>query len=161
MSGLILAGQQQRASIVVQTRCGTPVDNVQEANLTLFYQAQSRQQMTRHAGPGVVFRINESGYYNCHGLTFAARRTAIPDPQEVAKIIREDGYKAVLRSDVVVGDIALYMSKDDIEHSATVVAVENLHVRVLSKWGMGPEVVHWLHQGPYDAADVRFYRVMR
>ena len=33
--------------------------------------------------------------YNCHGLTFASRRTCINTPSEVQKTLDEDGYKKI------------------------------------------------------------------
>lgn len=64
--------------------------------------------------------------YNCHGLTFASRRTRIWDPAEVQKILNEDGYKRVeVYADISAGDIAIYrapvVSGGSIDHSGIVV----------------------------------------
>jgi len=60
--------------------------------------------------------------YNCHGLTFAARRTGISDSAVVQKILTEDGYEQINdRRSLSPGDIVLYISSinNDIEHSVT------------------------------------------
>jgi len=46
--------------------------------------------------------------YNCHGMTFATRRTAIEYAEEINKILDEDDYEEVAAKEVIVGDIALY-----------------------------------------------------
>lgn len=48
--------------------------------------------------------------YNCHGLTFASRRTQISQPSEVAKILADDDYTEISLKNVMVGDIAIYKS---------------------------------------------------
>lgn len=97
--------------------------------------------------------------YNCHGLTFAARRAAIFDPKEVAKILADDSYQSIQRSDVLPGDIVVYHKDGDIEHSGLVVGKELFNLRILSKWGYAHEVVHFLSDCPYNAANVTFHRI--
>lgn len=105
--------------------------------------------------------------YNCHGLTFAARRTGISDPAVIQKILREDGYQIIAdRSAVLPGDIAIYLnsSNNDLEHSGLVVEADSsglLGLRILSKWGSAHEVIHNIGNCPYDATHVIFYRLMK
>jgi hypothetical protein len=105
--------------------------------------------------------------YNCHGLTFAARRTGISDSAVVQKILTEDGYEEINdRSLLYPGDIALYISaiNNDIEHSGIVVdadPIDPLRLRILSKWGSAHEVIHGIGDCPYDARYVTFYRMTR
>lgn len=106
--------------------------------------------------------------YNCHGLTFAARRTAIEDSSEIQKILTEDDYDQVPLSVVQPGDIAIYRSALDdggeIFHSGIVVRYDRgsglITVPwILSKWGYAHEVVHPVNVGPYIGT-VEYYRVM-
>jgi hypothetical protein len=65
-----------------------------------------------------------SASYNCHGLTFASRRTGIDDSQVVRAILQEDDYMRVDRKDLMVGDTVIYVDSDgDITHSGVVVDV--------------------------------------
>jgi hypothetical protein len=43
--------------------------------------------------------------YNCHGLTFANRRSWISELSEIPKILHDDGYTQVRDEDVLPGDI--------------------------------------------------------
>lgn len=102
--------------------------------------------------------------YNCHGLTFGSRRTQIVDPAEVRKILTQDGYLKIERTDILAGDIVVYVGPDgDIEHSGVVMDVDKSMLipnpKVLSKWGVAHEVVHHLADCPYASTNVEFYRV--
>ena len=103
--------------------------------------------------------------YNCHGLTFAARRTEIFSSSEVRRILQEDGYVRLGNlSDVVAGDIVLYIGDDGgIEHSGLVVECPALLPkipRVLSKWGLGREFIHPFNYCPYPLV-FEFHRLVR
>ena len=107
-----------------------------------------------------IHRPWPSRKYNCHGLSFAARRTAIESPIEIAKIIADDDYEEVIASRVIPGDIAIYYESGDASHSGIVVQMTELKVPiVLSKWGHCHEVVHHLSRCPYKSDDIRFYRM--
>jgi hypothetical protein len=103
--------------------------------------------------------------YNCHGLTFASRRTGISDPAVIQKILTEDNYQQITdRSTLYPGDIALYINplNNDIEHSGVVVdasPTDPLRLRILSKWGSSYEFIHNIGECPYDASNVVFYRM--
>jgi hypothetical protein len=80
------------------------------------------------------------------------------------KILADDDYLQIEQSQIIAGDIVVYFSSQngDAEHSGLV--VENYPgqgPRVLSKWGSLHEVVHYLRNCPYDASNVKFYRVSR
>jgi hypothetical protein len=103
--------------------------------------------------------------FNCHGLTFGARRTQIRFASEVQKILDDDGYKKIPLSDILPGDIAIWRNIEinDYEHSGIIVDVGGTALKaplVLSKWGKCQEVVHNLVDCPYDSP-VEFYRVRR
>lgn len=115
------------------------------------YEKQYPKALHRPSGP--------SRQYNCHGLTFAARRTVIWKASEVAKVINDDEYVRIELKDVLPGDVALYYSGGDVEHSGIVVA--NVPVPlILSKWGKCHEVVHKVHECPYDSSNVIYYRIV-
>jgi len=98
--------------------------------------------------------------YNCHGLSFAARRTGIHFATEIAKILKDDEYAQVPEKKVIPGDIVIYYESGDVVHSGIVVQINELKVPiVLSKWGNCHEVVHQLARCPYPTIDVRFYRI--
>lgn len=100
--------------------------------------------------------------YNCHGLAFAARRTRIWKPSEIAKIITQDGYKPIKRSEVLPGDVAVYYVAGDAEHSGIVISPEEPPTlpRILSKVGNCHEMVHFAQNCSYDATDIRYYRIV-
>lgn len=102
--------------------------------------------------------------YNCHGLTFGARRTSIIDNDTIKQIISDDGYMQVSESDVQPGDVILYFDETgDCEHSGLVIEAptqSNLRVsKVRSKWGKYKEVIHPWNHCPYNFSDVKYYRV--
>jgi len=105
--------------------------------------------------------INPSRKYNCHGLTFAARRTWIEEPTEIKKIIEDDEYVEVRREQVLPGDVVVYYVGGDAEHSGIVVGRDDFAgPLVLSKWGTLHEVIHFVPECPYDAGNVVFYRIL-
>ena len=106
--------------------------------------------------------------YNCHGLTFAARRTAIWDSEALQIILDDDGYCKVPWEDVVTGDIAIYVEAGDYSHSGIISYVDRSGVVpvmwVLSKWGHAHEVVHKLHECPYAGkpdSEITFWRMLQ
>lgn len=111
---------------------------------------------------------NASLRYNCHGLTFASRRTAIIESATIQAIFLDDGYAEVDWQDVVAGDIAIYLEQGDFSHSGIVVSVDRSGIVpviwVLSKWGHAHEVVHKLHECPYAGqpdSEIRFWRMIQ
>lgn len=98
--------------------------------------------------------------YNCHGLTFASRRTWIWRPSEIRKILQEDDYERVDPEGVLPGDIVVYVHKGDVEHSGIVIA-KGLPPLVLSKWGPAHEVLHRVNDCPYSAMQIVYYRIIR
>jgi hypothetical protein len=99
--------------------------------------------------------------YDCHGLTFASRRTRIWRATEIQKILHDDGYVQVARADVLAGDIAVYFKDGDAEHSGIVVEKGSLIPKLLSKWGDCQEFVHFANDCPYATGDIRYYRMPR
>jgi hypothetical protein len=105
--------------------------------------------------------VGPSRAYNCHGLTFGARRTGINSPSEINKILSDDGYRRLEFSEVVhPGDIAIYIKEAEISHSGMVVWVTERQLPwILSKWGIYHEVVHTPQDCPYRDCSVTYYRL--
>ncbi|WP_395369511.1 hypothetical protein [Komagataeibacter diospyri] len=109
--------------------------------------------------------------YNCHGLTFASRRTQIWRDEDLNNILKDDGYVEVKLHDVSPGDIVIYRMKDgSFSHSGIVVRKDKKNPDIiveprpdiLSKWGGSHEVIHSVTDCPYiDGADVTYYRIIK
>jgi hypothetical protein len=119
--------------------------------------------------PKATFRTEPSGLYNCHGLTFAAKRTRIPDNSEVIKILEDDNYTEITDKTLVFpGDVIIYIDSDGERfHSGIVIWTDNLgglqEIKVLSKWGYGSEACHQYTDCPYFAmaAKIQFFRIKK
>ena len=96
--------------------------------------------------------------YNCHGLTFASRRTQVT--AAVTPILGEDGFEKVEERNAQVGDIVIYAdARGAVIHSGFVVGTDRVEIvqgskptiipRIWSKWGKGHEWVHPVGECPY------------
>jgi hypothetical protein len=110
-------------------------------------------------------RRSPTGQYNCHGLTFANRRTGIHSPEEVKKVLHDDGYRQIGWAHVEVGDLATYYDAGEIAHTGIVVRVERSGdlirgqaVWIMSKWGQAGEYIHPAKHGPYAEHELTFWR---
>lgn len=153
---------QLRGVLTLQSRVGREVENFFDDRQpspginTASTDARKTYRTARHRP------TSPSARYNCHGLTFAGRRTSIESPREVEQILFDDNYVEVPRPDVVAGDVAIYYENGSIEHSGIVMETGDLGVIwILSKWGELHEAVHKPHDCMYDASDVRFFRIVR
>jgi hypothetical protein len=162
-SEILIPGERRQSKIVIQTRRGTPISNVQEYDLPPYYLQLDKEQDEKYQEPFVFFVSNPSSYYNCHGLIFGSRRSAIWDPQEILKILEEDDYQLVENtSNVQRGDIIIYFGEHgDAEHSGLVIGKREGLPLILSKWGYGKEAVHIFSVCPYDSSRVRYYRISK
>ena len=96
-------------------------------------------------------RTTPSPLYNCHGLTFASRRTRIIGSREINTIINDDEYEEIQSGDVLAGDIVIYYSNEgDPNHSGTVVEAGGVLLVpiICSKWGNAGEFIHALYDCP-------------
>ena len=113
--------------------------------------------------PDVEIRTSSDPEYNCHGLTFASRRTGIHDPAVLSLILEDDRYREVPLTDVLPGDVILYHNRlGDIEHSGVVASKPGAIgiPYVFSKWGKFMEVFHLANRCPYTYELPKFYRVV-
>lgn len=157
-----------RGSLQTQTRLGTDIPNGFDRN-PLPAGKLAECAKWQNAYPRADHRRGAmSSSYNCHGMTFASRRTDISDPNTVRLILREDDYMRVNRPDLMVGDTIIYVERGDVSHSGVVVSVPPhdpqiidplARVKILSKWGEGQEVIHDVRDCPYPADQHEFWRV--
>lgn len=90
---------------------------------------------------------SSSGRYNCMGMVFAARRTAI-DIDQLDMILRDDEYRPVSSLDLAKeGDVVVYGQGPGIRrHVGIVLRTENVFgnkfVYILSQWGYDGEYIH-------------------
>src|SRR5262245_27256554 len=142
--------------LALQTAIGFDVPNDQDAihdqaGLDAFVEEFARKWRV----DGCELREPVILRYNCHGFTFAARRTWIDDPQQVVTILQHDGYSEIPQNEVAAGDVAVYYGITGrpehsglvIEHKPAAHALMRMP-RVLSKWAKVFEVVHWANQCP-------------
>lgn len=154
---------QLRSELALHTRCENQVTNEinrEQVRAGDVLQVQAFNTKYRDA---IHRPVGPSRKYNCHGLTFASRRTWIHEAQEVRKILSDDEYEKIAPPEVIMpGDIAVYFKDGDIEHSGIVVGISPGELRVpiiLSKWGACHEVVHRVYESEYDSRNVGYYRI--
>lgn len=160
----ILLNQYQSSkntSIHLETSKRSIIDNYQVLELSLL-EHHLGKEYEEYAF--AVPRSSMSPLYNCHGMTFASRRTCIDNSVEIRKILQDDGYKQIIQKDILSGDIVLYIDSDnEIVHSATIVNVDKTNalptIRVVSKWGKWKEYIHDLHNCPYPDTKKEFWRL--
>lgn len=140
LSTLALFPSNQR-SISVDTHLGNPIRNL--VALPVDAACVQRYELLRRRHARWKKRKEATGVYNCFGLLFASRRTAIYDDEEVTRALTEDGYRQVSLSEVRAGDIALYREADrkTLLHGGLVVRLDGIFDTaassvpiVLSKW---------------------------
>ena len=162
MTIISATGGNEVRSIALETRRGREVAN--EQGPTLHWGARKQAGDLAKDYPFARCRSGPSGFYNCHGLTFASRRTRIEKPSELAKILHDDEYERIERQDVLPGDVVLYIDSEtgDIEHSGVVIEVDPLAFKILSKWGSASEFIHTELDCPYrEYSERAFYRVVK
>ena len=152
--------------IALQTRKGSDIPNEQVLEVSQHDHSQARELRRRWSRLGTIVRADSTPIYNCHGLTFASRRTGIHDVASINEILSEDEYGEVTLGQALPGDLVLYFSDEgDIEHSAILVTPpqrETLMIpKVLSKWGKFWEVIHNANDCPYNFGRAKFYRIAK
>ena len=162
---IILINGQDRRSINLETSKGTKIDNYQIFEISQFEKNQF-VDYSKTNYPFATFRNSPSPIYNCHGMSFASRRTNIDRSIDIRKILNDDLYKKIDLKSTLPGDVVLYINQEDgdIVHSGFVVNCEHSdnnisRIMVVSKWGKFREVVHHLNDCPYKAFEKEFYRI--
>jgi hypothetical protein len=153
-----------KKSIKLQTANGTDIPNDQFLEIDDGAEISKLTAFHSKYGTSIEQRSQPSGMYNCHGLTFASRRTWIGDDASLPVILSEDRYDEVPPDAVLPGDIILYFGPDGtVVHSGWVVTNARtvaLVPQIVSKWGSSAEFVHWANQSPYRGS-WKFFRINR
>jgi len=149
--------------IRLQTCLGKDIPNVQESEMSSFELNSSRALPGKY--PRAKFKPNNNPRYNCHGLTFASRRTRVLAGTTVQSILVDDHYVEIEKKDLFPGDIVIYRSYDgEIDHSGVVLDSNQGSLDgplILSKWGAGPEVIHWVNNVPsIYGTQISYYRCL-
>jgi hypothetical protein len=153
-------------SIALQTRKGSDIENKQNLEYTPHQRDMAEGQL-KEAHPLAVAagtqRRKATNVYNCHGLTFASRRTCILEEKVVNLVLSDDGYHRIPPQDTLPGDIVLYYEREkhELAHSGVVVRAEPLGgtrvITILSKWGRYGEYLHELRSHPYPTATKLYF----
>ena len=132
----------RKQPLIVQTRLANEIENEFNPEPPTTHDMTICQKHQNDFPRAIRRTLDPSYGYNCHGLTFAARRTQVWSSSEVNHILREDDYRPVSIRQALPGDIAVYFSNDtgEIEHSGLVVKssqgpTDLLGPLVVSKWG--------------------------
>lgn len=150
---IIGAGSEHdRASIPLVTRRGRRIENQQVLQVSpTQMSARTREHLTAH--PNISLRSAES-IYNCVGMVFASRRTAI-DVSLVRCILHGDDYRRIRKCETQFGDVVLYLDRSkDVSHLGMVASMRpSRHgelgpMRILSQWGQDGEYLHALDDVP-------------
>ena len=149
--------------IALQTRKRWNIPNGQVTEISILELNNAKLLLRRYSTSILDYRTDPTPIYNCHGLTFASRRTGIYEVSAIHKILDDDEYKRVEIEAVLPGDAILYFDEDgDIEHSGIVVSRPQATLKVpqvVSKWGKFQEVIHWASQCPYNYSTAKYYRI--
>jgi hypothetical protein len=153
-------------SLLLQTRLENDIENRQEAEYTIHRREMELLKMKTEFPllvAAATLRREPSNLYNCHGMTFACRRTGIREQAVIKLILSDDGYFHIRPKEALPGDIVLYYEKDEITHSGIVVSEAVLDteesIKVLSKWGGAGEYIHKVRDvPPIYGSRIRFFR---
>ncbi|MHB0914213.1 MAG: hypothetical protein ACYC5A_02145 [Thermoleophilia bacterium] len=160
----LFLGNVDNRGIALDSAARRQIPNIQDNEISVTIQNQfpkTERQWGRYVRN---LRHGPTSRYNCHGLTFASRRTQIFTNDAINQILQEDGYEEVRFENVIVGDVIVYYGElGDIEHSGIVISLELFEGRinvpiVCSKWGSYNEIIHKFDECPYEP-NVKFYRI--
>uniref|UniRef100_A0A7V4G6E5 Uncharacterized protein n=1 Tax=Desulfobacca acetoxidans TaxID=60893 RepID=A0A7V4G6E5_9BACT len=147
--------------IILQTRAGHSIPNTQfcepDANSRARYDMIRKPHSWIHRKPAC-------GVYNCFGLVWANRRTAIYDEQSISQILNDDGYRKLrIDEQPLPGDIVIYLrycdQVRDTYHVGLIVYLIEQRIGgkvpwVLSKWdGVSGEDIHEIRDVPPSLRD--------
>lgn len=151
-------------AIRLETAKRSGITNHQDTELSSFHLNWAKDIGKSH--PNAKPRTGPSAQYNCHGLTFASRRTRIELTAGLQLILKEDSYKEIHdMKNVLPGDVVIYCSdRGDMNHSGIIVEAGNSLIVpiVCSKWGNAGEFIHALGDCPVLYGPLhRFFRCNR
>src|SRR5690242_18488233 len=97
-------------SIRLETSQRSGIPNHQDTEISKFHLNWSKQIKTMHLK--AIERTKPSPLYNCHGFTFACRRTRVETNLSIQTILMDDKYEEVRLEHVLAGDIVIYYSDE-------------------------------------------------
>jgi hypothetical protein len=150
-------------TIRLETSQRSGIHNYQDTEISAFHLNWAKDLSKKY--PAARNRTSPSPTYNCHGLTFASRRTRIEKSIGIQTIIADDKYEEIPMKGALPGDIVIYYSDSwDPNHSGIVVQSggDLLLPLICSKWGNAGEFVHALRDCPaLYGPNLRFFRCRR
>jgi len=149
----------------MHTAQANQIDNEQLDEISPFERNQF-PQFEREFSTASEVCADPNPRFNCHGMTFASRRTGIFESAALTQILAEDGYEEIQADRVKPGDVIMYFGSDgDYEHSGLVVEpprAETLNIPLVrSKWAKYRELIHVGNRCPYSFSNVKYYRVTK
>src|SRR5450432_3451489 len=116
MEPLIISEYQADSYILkLQTCERNDIDNEQCFTLSKFEVSQATSFETDYVL--ATFKSEMTPIYNCHGFTFASKRTGIYSDSEIEKILNDDKYIEIkTEKDVLPGDVIIYYNESGISH---------------------------------------------
>lgn len=147
---------QPTSELNLHSRCEEQIENLTDRNIPYAGMLLHCESLKRKYSRCLHRPVGPTAKYNCHGLTFASRRTAI-EGSFVERILNQDEYTEVQLVNVMAGDIVLYRNGADIEHSGIVIKGPP-NFLILSKWGAGHEAIHGVDDCPYTGLK-SYYRI--
>jgi hypothetical protein len=146
----------EEPSIAIETRTGKPIAN-RIASEPGERELRVRAAIRERYGKNWKSRKPACGVYNCAGVAWASRRTAIYDDAAWDLIFAEDGYRKLPPGEPPVpGDLVVYREKDiGYLHVGVIVESEerlgNMVIpKVLSNWDdASGEYLHWYNDAAF------------
>ena len=147
-------------AIVLQTSKRRGIDNFQDADTPELHRKWFKALSRLH--PNAIQRTEPSALFNCHGLTFASRRTKVLDSRNISRVITDDCWNEIDLQKILPGDIVIYYDDSgDANHSGIIVqySSETLVPLVCSKWGYAGEYLHRVNDVPqFYGPIMKFFR---
>ncbi len=145
--------------IRLETSKRNGIDNTQSFDISAFERNWSAEIPKKY--PKAKQRTEMSALYNCHGLTFASRRTRITEHRSIERILTDDNWDQIGLKEILPGDVVIYYSEEgDRNHSGIILECNELGIpTICSKWGNAGEYIHLLtDHPPFYGPNKRFYR---
>lgn len=149
---------QNRRMLRLDTRTGQPIENEVAVPPTKQSLVNERILATKF-GANWEKRIGPCGIYNCAGLVWASRRTAIYEDAEWDKIYQDDDYRELKGSELPMpGDLAIYLQSEvGYIHVGQVLSLDpgfsptgTPIPKILSKWSdVSGEYLHYPRDVPF------------
>jgi hypothetical protein len=89
-----------------ETSAATGIDNEQRTDISVYDRNLAERFARKH--PWAKPRTTPSAMYNCHGMTFASRRTRITDVAGISRILGDDKWIEIAPKEVLPSDIVVY-----------------------------------------------------